>query len=208
MLKFYYGTMGSGKSLHLLATAHNFSDRHINYLIFKSSIDNRDGENTIHSRALGDKECITIMPETNLYSLTNTLTNISSTQGHLIKWILVDEAQFLTPDQVEELGAVSDNLGINVMCYGLRTDFQTNMFPGSQRLFEIADSIEEIKSSCNCDRKTIFNARFDTNGKVVLDGEQVEVGGDERYIALCRKCYFTETGHYLYQKEEDFLDEE
>lgn len=207
MLKFYYGTMGSGKSLHLLATAHNFSDRNISYIIFKSSIDTRDGENTIHSRALGDKECITITPSTNLYTLTNSLCNLTYvTQGQVLRWILVDEAQFLTPEQVEELAAIADNFSINVMCYGLRTDFKTYLFPGSQRLFEIADSIEEIKSSCNCDKKTIFNARVNTEGEIITDGEQVEIGGDDKYISLCRKCYFTKTHNPLYYEDLELKD--
>ena len=112
----------------------------------------------------------------------------------------MDEAQFLTPEQVEQLSAVSDVLNIGVICYGLRTDFKTKLFPGSKRLFELADTIEEIKSSCYCNGKTICNARVDSNGNVVTEGEQVEIGGDSRYVSLCRKCYFEKTGHPLYQK--------
>lgn len=115
-----------------------------------------------------------------------------------LKWVLVDEAQFLTKEQVDQLGAVVDKFGVNVMCYGLRTDFKTNLFEGSKRLFEIADTIEEIKSSCECDNKCIFNARVDKNGDVVVDGEQIEIGGDDRYVSMCRKCYMEKTKHPLY----------
>ena len=118
-----------------------------------------------------------------------------------LKWILVDESQFLTEKQVEELAAVADNYGINVICYGLRTDFKTQLFPGSKRLFELADSIEEIKSSCYCNSKTSINARIDKNKKIVTDGEQIEVGGDDKYISLCRKCYFKKIGNKYYNND-------
>ena len=111
------------------------------------------------------------------------------------------EGNPLTEKQVDELAAIADMMEINVICYGLRTDFRTKLFPGSKRLFEIADSIEEIKSSCSCNSKTIFNARIDSEGKVVTDGEQIEVGGNDKYIALCRKCYFTKTNNPYYRDE-------
>lgn len=189
-IRFVYGTMNSGKSLHLLATAHNFQERGIAFIILKSSIDNRDGEGVVHSRALGDKECINIETTTNIFKMIELME--SMTEGYSYKglqWILVDEAQFLTPKQVDELAKVADTFGINILCYGLRTDFQTHLFPGSKRLFEIADGFEEIKSSCSCGCKTLFNARIDSEGNIVTDGEQIEVGGDDRYISLCRKCY-------------------
>ena len=104
-------------------------------------------------------------------------------------WILIDEAQFLTAAQVDQLSRVVDDYGSNVVCYGLRTDFQTHLFEGSRRLFEIADSIEEIKSTCSCGRKTIVNARIDKNGNIVTDGDQVEIGGNDKYVSLCRNCW-------------------
>lgn len=107
----------------------------------------------------------------------------------VIDWFLVDEAQFLTREQVDQLSRVVDDFGSNVICYGLRTDFQSNLFEGSRRLFEIADTIDEIKSTCTCGRKTIINARIDRHGDFVEEGEQVEIGGDDRYIAVCRKCW-------------------
>ncbi len=197
---FKYGTMNSGKSMHLLATAYNFQEHNIPFLVLKSEIDDRDGENVIHSRALGDRECVSIGKEANIYELVATYTQIS---GEKLKWILVDEAQFLSEEQVEELVAIADNMGINIICYGLRTDFKTRLFPASKRLFELADSVEEIKSSCYCGSKTIVNARVNSERQIVTEGAQVEVGGDDRYVSLCRRCYFRKIGHKLYKKEEE-----
>ena len=197
---FKYGAMASGKSLHLLATAHNFQLHSIPFIILKSNIDNRDGDNVIHSRALGDRECISISQSNNLYQIIYKYIN--ETLGDL-EWILVDEAQFLTEGQVDQLAYIADYFGINIICYGLRTDFRTKLFPGSKRLFEIADSFEEVKSSCYCGSKTIFNARIDEDRNIVTDGEQIEVGGDNRYISLCRKCYFERTGHPIFAQIEE-----
>lgn len=204
---FKYGTMSSGKSLHLLATAYNFQQHSIPFLIFKSSIDNRDGKDVIHSRALGDRECISISPTHNLFKIVGEYLDSCFLIGENgLKWILVDECQFLTEKQVEELAAIADKFGVNIICYGLRTDFRTRLFPGSKRLFEIADSFEEIKSSCFCNSKTIFNARIDSNKNIVTDGEQIEIGGDSRYTSICRKCYFEKINHPLYRKNKNNLD--
>lgn len=107
----------------------------------------------------------------------------------VIDWFLIDEAQFLTEAQVDQLSRVVDDFGSNVICYGLRTDFQTRLFEGSRRLFEIADTIDEIKSTCNCGRKTIVNARIDSRGEIITEGDQVEIGGNDRYISVCRNCW-------------------
>ena len=195
--------MGSGKSLHLIATAHNFKVHSIPFIVLKSKIDNRDGEDVIHSRAIGDIECVGISTDDNLFEMIEKYLNADLFYGAKgLKWVLIDECQFLTEDQVDELAAVADNFGINILCYGLRTDFRTQLFPGSKRLFEIADSFEEIKSSCYCNSKTIFNARINNNGEIVTDGEQIEVGGDDRYVSLCRKCYFEKTGNLYYKKND------
>lgn len=192
--------MGSGKSLHLIATAHNFKVHSIPFIVLKSKIDDRDGEDVIHSRAIGDIECVGISTDDNLYEMISKYLNADLFYGAKgLKWILIDECQFLTEKQVDELGAIADNFGINVLCYGLRTDFRTQLFPGSKRLFEIADSFEEIKSSCYCNSKTIFNARINKDGEIVTDGEQIEVGGDDRYVSLCRRCYFEKTHNPLYE---------
>ena len=197
---FFYGTMSSGKSLHLLATAFNFQKNNIPFIVFKSEIDDRDGEGVIHSRALGDRECVSIKSSDNLFKIVASYMSQQSVVefDNPLKWVLVDEAQFLTPEQVEQLAAIADNLGVSVLCYGLRTDFKTQLFPGSKRLFELADTLEEIKSTCKCNNKTIFNARVNANGEVVTNGAQVEVGGDDRYVSMCRNCYFTKTKHPLY----------
>lgn len=202
-LYFYYGCMGSGKSLQLLATAHNFQIHSIPFIIFKSEIDDRDGENVIHSRALGDRSCVSISKVNDLFKVICEYKNNDVWGLGEIAWILVDEAQFLTAEQVDQLAAIVDKFGINVICYGLRTDFQTHLFEGSKRLFEVADTISEIKSSCYCNSKTIFNARINADGKVITDGEQVEIGGDDRYVSLCRKCYYERTGNKLYNKDEN-----
>ena len=198
MVKFYYGTMCSGKSLHLLATAHNFQEHGIPFLILKSKIDTRDGENVVHSRALGSKECITIDNDDNIFEIISSYIQLTERTKKL-KYILVDEAQFLTPIQVEELVAISDNLDIGVICYGLKTDFRTELFPASKRLIELADKIEEIESICFCGNKTMFNARMNSNKEIVTDGNQIEVGGEDKYVALCRNCYFKKTGNKYYK---------
>ena len=206
-LLFKYGNMSSGKSLHLLATAHNFEKQNIQFLILKSEIDTRDGVGIIHSRALGERECVSISTKDNIYKIISRYYDeMFYTAYEPLKWILVDEAQFLTKRQVEELAAIADNFGINVICYGLRSDFKTNLFEGSKRLFEIADSFEEIKISCKCNHKTIFNARVNKNKDIVTEGDQIEIGGDDRYVSICRKCYFQKTGHYLYKNNENNLD--
>ena len=194
--------MNSGKSMQLLATAYGLQEKHIPFLLLKSSVDTRD-VGVIKSRGLGKRECIIVKPEDSILTI---FANEWGKSDYPIKWIFVDEAQFLTEKQVEELSYIVDDCNINVMCYGLRTDFKTHLFPGSKRLFEIADSFEEIKSSCYCNSKTIFNARIDGNKNIVTDGEQIEIGGDNRYTSVCRKCYFEKTNHPLYKKNKNNLD--
>lgn len=189
-LIYHYGTMSSGKSGILLMQAHQFEESGIPFLCMKSAIDTRDGEDVIVSRIGIKRECITVGVEDDLYALMTSLIGDFTLQG-LSKpcWILVDEAQFLSAKQVEQLGLVVDRLNINVMCYGLRTDFLSRMFEGSKRLMELADEIDEIKTSCSCGRKAVVNARFH-NGEITTEGEQIMIGGNETYIPLCRKCYF------------------
>ncbi|MDE5942193.1 MAG: thymidine kinase [Muribaculaceae bacterium] len=185
-LYFRYGTMGSAKTAMLLTTAYNFEERKMRYLCMKPVIDNRDSKNVIRSRIGIERECQWIYPDTDLYSFASEYFKKT---GAVVEWFLVDESQFLTAQQVDQLSRVVDDFGSNVICYGLRTDFQTKLFEGSKRLFEIADTIDEIKSTCTCGHKTIVNARIDANGDFVSEGAQVEIGGDERYIAVCRKCW-------------------
>lgn len=185
-LYFRYGTMGSAKTAMLLTTAYNFEERGMAYLCFKPATDTRETKNIIRSRIGIERECRWIYHDTNLYE---TLQSLQTQGGMIPGWILVDEAQFLTPPQVDQLAKVVDDFGVNVVCYGLRTDFKTNLFEGSRRLFEIADSIEEVKSTCSCGRKTIVNARIDSKGQILTEGEQVEIGGNDRYVAVCRRCW-------------------
>ena len=185
-LYFRYGTMGSAKTALLLTTAYNFEERHIEYLCMKPVIDTREARNVIRSRIGIERECRWIYHDTNLYDLVK---DIYRETRKVVEWFLVDEAQFLTAAQVDQLSRVVAAFGSNVVCYGLRTDFKTHLFEGSRRLFEIADTIDEIKSTCNCGHKTIVNARIDANGDFVEEGAQVEIGGDDRYVAVCRKCW-------------------
>lgn len=184
-LKFKYGTMASGKSLHLLATAHQLKINGIKYQLLKSSIDTRD-KGVISSRIGIEESCITINPSDDIWRFIQPLSTSN------IKWLLVDEAQFLTTAQVDELAYIVDKYNINVICYGLRTDYLTHLFEGSKRLFEIADSFEELPSYCECGNKNSVNARIDTNGLIDFkEGQQIEVGGDTKYKSMCRHCYTT-----------------
>ena len=185
-LYFKYGTMGSAKTALLLTQAYNFEERGLKYLCMKPIIDNREKENVIRSRIGIERECSWIYREMNIYDYVSELYESSL----VVKdWILIDESQFLSEEQIDQLARIVDDYGTNVVCYGLRTDFQSHLFDGSRRLFEIADSIEEIKSTCACGRKTSINARIDAQGNIVTDGNQVEIGGDDRYVALCRSCW-------------------
>lgn len=185
-LYFRYGTMGSAKTALLLTTAYNFEERGMRYVCLKPIIDTREESNVIRSRIGIERECRWIYHESDLYEMA---CQLSAESEGVIDWFLVDEAQFLTATQVDQLARVVDDFGSNVICYGLRTDFRSCLFEGSRRLFEIADTIDEIKSTCTCGRKTIINARMDSNGDFVEEGQQVEIGGDDRYMAVCRKCW-------------------
>ncbi len=145
--------MGSAKTALLLTTAYNFEERKMSYMCMKPVIDTRDHENVIASRIGIRRECQWIFHDTDLYAMAKTRYKEKS---EFIQWYLIDEAQFLTEAQVDQLARIVDDFGSNVICYGLRTDFQSHLFEGSRRLFEIADTIDEIKSTCNCGRKTIM----------------------------------------------------
>ena len=177
--------MGSAKTALLLTQAYNFEERGMPYRCMKPVVDTRDNKNVIHSRIGIERECSWIYADTNLYELVRDMADDEPRP----QWILVDEAQFLSADQVDQLARVVDDFGINVVCYGLRTDFRTSLFEGSRRLLEIADTIDEVKSTCNCGRKTIVNARTDSRGGIITEGQQVEIGGNERYVAVCRRCW-------------------
>lgn len=189
-LKYYWGSMASSKTLRLLSTAYNFEEKDIRIMVLKPSLDTRDGEGVIRSRAGLERKCIMIDKDVDLYKVVKAYKNVLLSQLETLKWVIVDECQFLTEEQVDQLSDVADFLDVGVMCFGLRTDFQSRLFPGSKRLFELADDIEEVKSSCECgERKTSINARFDDEGNIVTEGGQIMVGGNETYRAICRKCW-------------------
>lgn len=187
-LYFKYGVMGCSKSLRLLATAHDFDEKNIPVLVLKSSIDTRDGATIIKSRAGLSRECGAIEPGMNIFKGINEYNHarIASLEKPL-QWVLVDECQFLSEEQIDQLSDVVDYLDINVICYGLRTDFKSKLFPATKRLFELADTIEEIKTSCECGGKASINARFNSDGKIITEGSQILVGGDDLYRPICRK---------------------
>ena len=186
-LYFRYGTMGSAKTALLLTTAYNFEERGMSYVCMKPVVDTRENDNVIRSRIGIERRCQWIYHDTDLYSMAQEIFENTMT---LIDWFLIDEAQFLTEEQVDQLARIVDDYGSNVICYGLRTDFKSHLFEGSRRLFEIADTIDEIKSTCTCGRKTIINARIDQSGDFVEDGAQVEIGGDDRYPHAMRYRFY------------------
>jgi len=180
-LYFKYGAMGSSKSAQALITKFNYEERGMKVWLIKPATDNRDGLQVIKSR-IGLVEMATaVSDEDSILSMYR--------KGNPVDVIIVDECQFLTPAQVDDLRYIVDGYRIPVLCFGLRTDFQTKLFPGSLRLFEVADSISEIKTICSCGSKAIVNARIDSEGKVVDEGDQVFIGGNESYIAMCHKCW-------------------
>ena len=181
-LYFKFGAMGCSKTAQALITKFNYEERGMKVLFMKPSVDNRDGATIVKSRIGLTSEAVTVAPTQNLYALYKERYSNCNV-------IIVDECQFLTPDQVDELGNIVIDYNIPVLCFGLATDFLTHLFPGSRRLFEIAESISEIKSVCRCGAKATVNARMDDYGNIVYRGEQVVLGGNDRYVAMCRKCW-------------------
>ena len=181
-LYFKFGAMGCSKTAQALITKFNYEERGMKVLLIKPSVDNRDGATIVRSRIGLEAEAITVPSDLNLYDLYLKEYRDSNV-------IIVDECQFLNPNQVDELSQVVMDYDVPVLCFGLSTDFLTHLFPGSRRLFEIADSIQEIKSVCKCGSKATVNARLDDDGNVVFSGDQVCIGGNERYVAMCKKCW-------------------
>lgn len=181
-LYFKFGAMGCSKTAQALITKFNYEERGMKVLLVKPSTDNRDGATTVRSRIGLHAEAITVPESVDLYDLYKD-------ENRDCNVIIVDECQFLHPDQVDQLSRVVMDFDIPVLCFGLSTDFLTHLFPGSRRLFEIADSIQEIKSVCKCGDKATVNARLDDDGNVVFSGDQLCLGGNERYVAMCKKCW-------------------
>ena len=180
-LIFRYGAMGSSKTANALMVRYNYDERGKKVVLLKPKCENRDGTKTIKSRIGIEYEC-EFVEDFIQYEKDNWST-IKMPEA-----IIVDEAQFLTKEQVDILSGYVDNDDVTVICYGLRTDFQSNLFEGSKRLMELADEIEEIKTICWCGKRAQFNARI-VDDKMTLEGEQLQLGGNESYIALCRKHY-------------------
>lgn len=180
-LYFRYGAMNSSKTANALMVKYNYEERNQNVLLMKPSIDNRDGECSIKSRAGLSEECRLITADMNVYDVVKQYM----AENEQIHCVIIDEAQFLSKYQVYHLTRIVDDLKIPVVCYGLRTDFQGNLFDGSQWLLAWADTIEEIKTICWCGRKATMNARY-KGDKVIKEGVQIELGGNDKYISLCR----------------------
>jgi thymidine kinase len=181
-LYFKYGAMGSSKTANALITRFNYQERNMKVWLIKPSIDNRDGANIIRSRIGLEAVADVMTPETDIFALFEESHRDSDV-------IITDECQFFTPEQIDQLRRIVDVYDIPVMCFGLRTDFLTTLFPGSRRLFEVADSITEIKTICSCGSKATVNARIDEAGNVVTTGSQILIGGNDSYIAMCHKCW-------------------
>lgn len=186
-LYFYYSAMNAGKSTVLLQSAYNYRERGMEVAILTSSLDNRDQEGAVSSRIGLHSKADLYDTETDLFRYVTNLHQKSK-----LSCVLVDEAQFLTFVQVKALARVVDQLRMPVLTYGLRTDFQGNLFSGSQYLLAWAEELIEIKTICRCGRKATMNARLDAQGSVIFIGSQVEIGGNERYESMCRKCFMTQ----------------
>ena len=186
-LYFKFGAMGCSKTAQALITKFNYEERNMKVLLLKPAIDTRDGAAVVRSRIGLQQDAISVQSDEDLFKLYEQ--NYPDCNV-----IIVDECQFLTPEQVDELSDIVLQKNIPVLCFGLATDFTTHLFPGSKRLFEIAESISEIKSVCTCGAKATVNARLDDDGNVVTEGSQVLLGGNDRYVAMCRRCWLKKCG--------------
>ena len=178
-LYFKYGAMGSSKSAQALITQFNYEELGMTVWLIKPSTDTRDGADIIRSRIGLQRSAQIITPEQNILDEYRKIGARSV--------VIADEAQFFTPEQIDQLRELVDSEDVPVLCFGLRTDFLTHFFPGARRLMELADSITEIKTVCACGRKATVNARIDANGRIITHGAQVFLGGNDSYVAMCHK---------------------
>lgn len=185
-LYFYYSAMNAGKSTVLLQSSYNYQERGMRTLVFVPAIDTRSGLGRVRSRIGLEAPAEVLAPTDNLLNRVRHEHTIDP-----IACVLIDEAQFLTRAQVEQLSDVADVLEIPVLCYGLRTDFQGQLFPGSGALLALADDLIELKTICHCGRKATMNLRLAADGRAVREGAQIEIGGNERYVAMCRRHHKT-----------------
>ncbi|MCI6990957.1 MAG: thymidine kinase [Clostridiales bacterium] len=180
-LYFKYGAMGSSKSAQALITQFNYEELGMSVWLIKPSVDDRDGADIVRSRIGLFRQADVIFPQDNLLERYR--------QAGTFDVIIADEAQFLTPEQIDQLRQIVDEQDVPVLCFGLRTDFLTHLFPGSRRLLELADSITEIKTVCACGAKATVNARLDSQGRILTQGDQVFLGGNDSYVAMCHRCW-------------------
>ena len=180
-LYFKYGAMGSSKSAQALITKFNYEEKGMTVWLIKPSVDTRDGADLIRSRIGLEAHAHIITPDQDIAA------EYRAAGRHDV--IITDEAQFFTPEQIDQLRALVDEEDIPVLCFGLRTDFLTHFFPGSRRLMELADSLTEIKTVCACGSKATVNARIDSSGRIVTSGGQILLGGNDSYVAMCHRCW-------------------
>ncbi len=183
-LYFYYSSMNAGKSTALLQSSYNYRERGMNTLVLAPELDDRFGAGKVCSRIGLESEATIFSQEDDLHDLVTT-----AIKDEPLHCVLIDEAQFLTKDQVFQLGEVTDQLNIPVLAYGLRTDFQGEPFEGSKYLLSWSDNLKEIKAICHCGTKATMVIRLDEHGKTVTEGSQVEIGGNDRYVSMCRKHF-------------------
>ena len=184
-LYFNYSSMNAGKSIMLLQANHNYQERGMSTIIYTSSVDDRYGKKEIVSRIGLKAESNIFSSDTNIYKEV-----ISFNKDKRVDCVLIDEAQFLSKDQVAQLGQIVDDLDIPVLTFGIRTDFKGNLFEGSEYLLAWADNLKEIKTVCHCGRKATMVLRLDENGNVLETGDQIEIGGNEKYVSICRKHFY------------------
>ena len=182
-LYFKYGAMGSSKTAQALITKYNYEENGLKVWLIKPSADTRDGAQILRSRIGLEARVEVIAPETDIFSL------FTQTRKGACDVVITDECQFFTPEQIDQLRAIANEYDVPVMCFGLRTDFLTKLFPGSQRLMEVADTFSEIKTICDCGNKATVNARIDSDGHIVTQGAQVLLGGNDSYVAMCHRCW-------------------
>lgn len=181
-LYFKYGAMGSSKTAQVLTTKFNYEERGMKVWLIKPATDTRDGDDIIKSRIGLSSACDVIKKCEDIYAVFTEKHSDTDV-------IIADECQFFASEHIDQLRNIVNDKNVPVLCFGLRTDFLTRLFPGSRRLFEVADSITEIKTICECGSKATVNARIDADGKIVTEGRQVFLGGNERYTAICHKCW-------------------
>lgn len=183
-LYFYYSSMNAGKSTTLLQADFNYRERGMETMLWTASLDDRYGQGYVTSRIGLKADADKFDPETDLWAAIT-----AEHDKRPLACVLIDEAQFLSTDQVMQLARITDEAGIPVLCYGLRTDFAAELFPGSAALLGLADNLVELKAVCHCGRKSTMNLRVDEAGRAVIDGAQTEIGGNDRYVAMCRKHF-------------------